>query len=159
MGTVEKVLDRLYDFVNEVSREFAGTNRFGLGDAYCLTFAEAEVAMAAAERLAGGWQGFEGELGVHCPMSLAVHKGVFYAFRSYLYGRGIEVAAAVERASRNVPGGGPSVLLTGQVREELIGTSWDERLERVELEAAPPRLAKLEIYRLGPPRTPSRETS
>lgn len=158
MATVEKILDRLYDFVRDVSRGFGGTNRFGIADSYCLTFSEAGQALAAAERLAVDWQGFERELGVHCPMSVAVHKDVFYAFRSYLYGRGIAVATAVERAS-HVQGRGPSVLLTGQVRDELIGTSWDERLERVELEAKPPRLAKIEIYRLCAPRTPSLETS
>ena len=52
LATVEKILDRLFELVSSVCRECGGTTRFGQGDAYCLTFPEARLAMAAGEALA-----------------------------------------------------------------------------------------------------------
>jgi hypothetical protein len=90
-------------------------------------------------------------------MSVGVHKGVIYAFRSFLYGRDIDIAAAVERLSRHVPRGEPTILLTGTVRRDLAGTAWDERLEPLDsggnlLEAARSlrgtQYADVEVYRV-----------
>ena len=40
----------MFGLTNRVAGKFSGTVRFSSGDAYCLTFADASLAMAAAER-------------------------------------------------------------------------------------------------------------
>jgi hypothetical protein len=41
------------------------------------------------------------------------------------------------------------VFVTGQVQRDLMGTAWDERFQRIDVEPSTPRLADIEIYRLG----------
>ena len=105
--------------------------------------------MAAAERLSESWGTFVRQEKLPCHMNVAVHQGMLYAFRSYLYGPGINVATQVERASAGVlaPDEG-SIFVTGEVRSGLAGTVWDTRLEPVDVRLASPRFAKIEIYRL-----------
>ena len=150
MTTVEKILETLFGLTNRVAGEFSGTVRFSAGDAYYLTFADASLAMAAAERLSESWGAFVRQEKLPCHMNVALHQGMLYAFRSYLYGPGINVASQVERASAGVlaPDEG-SIFVTGEVRSELAGTVWETRLELVDLRLASPRFAKIEIYRLG----------
>jgi class 3 adenylate cyclase len=150
MTTVERVLETLFVLTNRVAGEFSGTVRFNAGDAYYLTFADASLAMAAAERLSESWGAFIRQETLPCHMNVAVHQGMLYAFRSYLYGPGIDIATQVERASAGVlaPGEG-SIFVTGEVRSKLAGTVWEARLEMVNISSASPRLAKTKIYRLG----------
>ena len=150
MTTVEKILETLFGLTNRVVGEFSGTVRFSAGDAYCLTFADASLAMAAAERLSESWGAFVRQENLPCHMNVAVHQGMLYAFRSYLYGPGIDIAMQVERASAGVlaPDEG-SIFITGEVRSGLAGTVWDTRLEPVDVRLASPRFAKIEVYRLG----------
>jgi class 3 adenylate cyclase len=145
---VEKSLDRLLDLVGRACLEFGGTNRFNAGDGYCLTFPDASLAMAAVERLAEEWGTFERCEGLHCPLKVVVHLGVLYAFRSYLYGDGLNVAEGIERATSRLLPGNTSIFVTGQVRQDLVGTPWDERLQPVAVRSTDPRLAEIEIYRL-----------
>ena len=148
MTTVEKTLETLFTLCNLVTREFSGTVRFSAGDLYCMTFADASLAMAAAERLSETWSAFVREEKLSCAVNVAVHQGVLYAFRSYLYGPGIDVASNVETASKGMlaPGEG-SVFVTGEVRGRLVGTAWETRLEATGIRS--PRLPNIEIYRLG----------
>jgi hypothetical protein len=81
-------------------------------------------------------------------MNVVVHKGALYAFRSYLYGDGLNVAVWVESATSRLPPRNGSIFVTGQVRRDLAGTPWDERLQRVDVQPTNPRLAEIEIYRL-----------
>jgi hypothetical protein len=103
--------------------------------------------MAAVERLAQEWDTFERGKGLGCPINIAVHKGELYAFRSFLYGNDLNVAVWVERAAR-LPPGDPSIFVTGQVRRDLAGTPWDERLPAADIQPLTPQLAEIEIYRL-----------
>jgi hypothetical protein len=74
-------------------------------------------------------------------------QGVLYAFRSYLYGPGLDVASSVERASAGVLAPDESsIFATGEVRSNLAGTVWETRLEMVDVR--PSRHPKIEIYRL-----------
>jgi hypothetical protein len=81
-------------------------------------------------------------------MKVVVHQGVLYAFRSYLYGDGLNVAMGVERVTSRLPTGNTVIFVTGQVRRDLVGTPWAERLQRVDVSPTNPRLAEIEIYRL-----------
>jgi hypothetical protein len=70
-------------------------------------------------------------------MNVAVHKGVLYAFRSYLYSRDLAVAVAVESATSRLPPGETSIFVTRQVQRDLGGTPWEERLQSVDVRPAP----------------------
>jgi class 3 adenylate cyclase len=149
MAVVEQILDRLLEMVGGVCREFGGTNRVGEADSYCLTFSDPGLTLAAVERLAEEWGAFERREGLRCPMNVAVHKGVLYAFRSYLYSRDLAVAVAVENATSRLPPGALSIFVTEQVRRDLAETPWEQRLQPVAVQPTSPRLAWVEIYRLG----------
>ena len=148
LAGVEKILDRLFELVSSVCRECSGTTRFGEGDAYCLTFPEARLAMAAGECLAQEWGTFERHEGLHCPMNMVVHKGVLYAFRSYLWSSDLNVAFQVDRATHHVSPGDTLIFVTGQVRQDLVETPWDKRLQPFAIESTVPQLAEIEVYRL-----------
>ena len=148
MTTVEKILETLFALTREVAREFGGTVRFSVADSYCLTFVDASPAMAAAERLSESWSAFVRQEKLPCPVNVALHQGTLYAFRSYLYGPGLDVASRVEGVSARVlaPDEG-SIFVTGEVRGRLAGTPWEARLEPAEIRS--PRFPDIEIYRLA----------
>jgi len=75
-----------------------------------------------------------------------------YAFRSYLFGSGLEVTSGVERASTRAlsPGEG-GIFLTGEARKGLAGPGWDARFRRVDVGPDDRRLTDVEIYRLREP--------
>jgi class 3 adenylate cyclase len=149
MSLVERILDRLLELVGRVCSDFSGTHRSTTGDAYLLTFPDAARAMAAVERLAEGWNAFQHHEGILCSMNVAVHKGDLYAFRSYLLSRDINLAFNVETATSRLESSGASIFITGRVRRDLAGTSWDERLRPADIGPRSPRLAEIEIYRVG----------
>ena len=148
MTTVEKLLDTLMELIDGVSQEFGGMVRFNTGDSYCVTFAEADPAVAAAERLSEGWDAFVRREKLSCPINMSVHRGTLYAFRSFLYGDALNVASRIVSASSSVlaPNEG-SIFVSGEVRHDLAGTMWDARLELTDVR--PRGHPKSEIYRLG----------
>jgi class 3 adenylate cyclase len=148
MTDVEKILDRLHELVGNVCRDFNGATRLSAGDSYCLTFSDPILAIAAVERLAEEWRTPGRREGSRCPMSVAVHKGVLYAFRDFLYSPDLNIAAAVERVASRTSPGDTVVFVTGQVRRDLMGTAWDERFQRLDVKPSAPQLANIEIYRL-----------
>ncbi len=145
---VEKILDRLYELVARVCREFGGTNRFEAGDSYCLTFPNPGLAITAVERLASEWDTFRRREGTPCPINVAVHKGRLHAFRSFLFSSDLNVAIAVEGATSRIPSDDTSIFVTGEVRRDLDGTVWGERLQPIDLRPTSPRLTAISIYRL-----------
>ncbi len=145
---VEKVLDSLLELVDRVCRECDGTSRFSAGDAYCLTFPDATRAMAAVEHLADAWGTFARREGLHCPINVVVHKGTLYAFRSYLWSDDLNVAFGVDRVTHRLPPGDTWIFVTGPVRQALVATPWNQRLQPVALESTAPQLAEVEVYRL-----------
>jgi class 3 adenylate cyclase len=149
VSVVERILDGLLELVGRVCLDFSGTHRSTTGDAYLLTFPDATRAMAAVERLAEGWNAFQHREGIRCSMNVAVHKGDLFAFRSYLLSRDINLTFNVERATGRLESSGTSIFITGRVRKDLAGTSWEKRLRPVDISPSSPRLAEIEIYRVG----------
>jgi class 3 adenylate cyclase len=149
MIEVERVLDRLRELVGTVCRDFNGANRASAGDAYFLTFPDAGLAMGAAERLVKEWNAPSCLEGSRCPMGVAVHKGVLFAFRDFLHSKDLSIAAAVERAAARLSPNDTVVFVTGPVQRDLVGGAWANRLERVDVGPGAPILAAVEIYRLG----------
>ena len=148
MTTVEKVLEALFTLSRTVTGQFGGTVRFSSGDAYFLTFTGAHLAMAAAERLSQSWEEVAFRETLPCAVNVAVHHGLLYAFRSYLYGPGIDVAVGVEDAAKDAlaPHEG-AIFVTGEVRTELAGTVWETRLMPTEIRLR--RYAETKVFRLG----------
>ena len=149
---VEKVLDRLLELINGVTRQRGGTVRFNAGDSYCVTFSTADDAVAAAEGISAEWASFVQAERLPCPVNIAIHQGTVYAFRSYLFGPGVEVASGAERAStRALKAGEGGIFLTGEARTGLAGPAVEARLRRVDIGSDDRRLTNVELYRLSPP--------
>jgi class 3 adenylate cyclase len=145
---VEKILDYLLELVERVCRECDGTSRFSAGDAYCVTFPDAMLAMAAVEHLAAAWGTFARDEGLRCPINVVVHKGTLYAFRSYLWSGDLNVAFGVDRATHRLPPRDTWIFVTGPVRQDLEATPWAKRLQPVDLGPTAPQLAAVAVYRL-----------
>jgi len=145
---IERILDQLLELVGQACAEFSGTHRSTTGDSYLLTFPDAALAMAGVERLAERWITFQHHEGIRCPINAVVHKGLLYAFRSYLLSPDINLAANLERATSRLESGDASIFISGSVREGLVGTPWEGRLQPVDVGQSSPRLGGIEIYRL-----------
>jgi len=149
MTQVEKILDRLRELVGIVCRDFGGATHYSVGDSYYLTFPDARLAITAVQRLAEEWRAPGHREGAFCPMGVAVHKGVLYAFRDFVYSRDVNITAAVERVASRLSPADTIVLVTGQVRDDLVDSEWGERFHRIDVGPTVPVLADIEIYRLG----------
>jgi class 3 adenylate cyclase len=147
--TIERLLDALDTVTHETALEFDGTIRFNLGDSYCITFADAGQAIAGAERLSRSWAAKHQEL-LGCAISIGLHRGAIYTFRSFLYGRDVWIASRLQEASAKLLESGENgIFITGSVRDALFGTPWHNRLHSVELSPLPAWfLAGIEFYRL-----------
>jgi len=150
IAAIERVLDALHELIGGVARACDGTVRFSAGDSYCLTFTAAQQAMTAAEQLREGWAARDRQQALGCALNMALHQGVLYAFRSYFFGRGVEIASQLESAASALlaPGEG-GIFVTGAVRAHLAQTAWHNRLlpVAVQLRRGPP--GGIEVYRLA----------
>jgi class 3 adenylate cyclase len=149
LTTVEEILDALLDNVDRVTRRFDGTVRFGIGDAYWLTFDEADRAIGAAESLVAAWQAFARGRPHNCPINIAVHRGTVHAFRTFLYGDALNTGWEVQAATSALLAPGESgVFVTDAVRDAVTDLRWHNRLVPVAVNFARPRYAAKAVYRL-----------
>jgi len=133
-ASVERILDALETVTRGVAREFGGTIRFNQGDSYCVTFTEAGQAIAGAERLNRNWDVIRHQEKFDCPISIGLHRGALYAFRSFLYGRDLWITSRLQSDSAKLLTGRESgVFVTDAVCNALYGTSWHRLLEPVAL--------------------------
>jgi class 3 adenylate cyclase len=148
-ATVERILDALDALTRGNAQELGGTVRFNLGDSYCVTFAEATLAVTWAERLIRSWDAIRHQEQFGCPISIGMHRGALYTFRSFLYGRDVWIAHELQSASakllRSEENG---IFVTAAVRSALFGTPSHNRLRPVALRPLPAALAEIEVYRL-----------
>jgi class 3 adenylate cyclase len=147
---IENVLDTLDMLIHRVAREFEGTIRFSVGDTHCLTFTEAPHLIAAADNLSKDWATADREMTLGHAINIVIHCGEMRAFRSFLHGEGMSVVRGVQKASLNIladrEGG---VFVTSAVRDGLVGTPWQDRLELVAVNLGDhPRFLGLDVYRL-----------
>jgi hypothetical protein len=123
--------------------------RFNVGDSYCVTFSEAAQAIAGAERLTRNWEATRRQGQFGCTVSIGLHRGTLYAFRSFLYGRDVWVASQLQGASAKLLESDENgIFATGAVRSALLGTPSHNRFRPVTLQPVPKALAGIEIYRL-----------
>ena len=149
IATVERILDALDAQARGSAQEFGGTVRFNLGDSYCVTFAEAAQAIGWAERLTRSWEAIRHQQQFGCTISIGLHRGTLYTFRSFLYGRDVWTASQLQSASAKLLGSGENgVFVTAAVRKALFGTPSHNRLHPIELLPLPAALAGMEVYRL-----------
>lgn len=139
---------------NQICEQFAGTIRQIGGDQCFMTFSDADMAIAGLNRLCAMWEKFlaDKKLTGKIPMVIGVHKGEVYLFQSIIYGQDIVVAARVVqlalagRLSQQEKG---CLLISGDVRSDLIGTEWKNQLRKIEL-SRDNRLAQkgIDVYEL-----------
>ena len=148
-ATVERILDALDALTRRSAQELGGTIRFNLGDSYCVTFDEAAQAIAWAERLTRNWDAIRHQEQFGCTISIGLHRGTLYTFRSFLYGHDVWIASQLQTASAKLLGSDENgIFVTGAVRSALFGTPSHNRLQPVTLLPLPQPLAGIEIYRL-----------
>jgi class 3 adenylate cyclase len=149
IGAIEHVLDTLDALVADAIRGFAGTIRVANGDSYILTFPDASSAVAAAEKLGREWAISSHEHGFDVAINICLHRGTFHAFRSYLYGPGLDIPGAVLPASiRRLGGSEPNILVTSEMEEALIGSPWHGRLELLFSDLDIHRAVAVMVFRL-----------
>ena len=149
-ATVERILDALDALARGSAHELGGTVRFNLGDSYCVTFAEATQAIAWAERLTRSWDAIRHREQFGCTISIGLHRGTLYTFRSFLYGRDVWIASQLQSASGKLLGSEENgIFVTAAVRNALFGTPSHNRLQPIALlPVLPAALAGIEVYRL-----------
>jgi class 3 adenylate cyclase len=147
--TVERILDALDGVIRATAQEFGGTVRFNVGDSYCVTFAEAAHAVAGAERLARSWDAIRHPEQFGCTISIGLHRGTLYAFRSFLYGRDVWIASQLQSASAKLLETDENgIFVTDAVCSALLDTQSYNRLQPVTLRPLPAALLGIEVYRL-----------
>lgn len=148
-ATVERILDALDAVTRGIAQEFGGAVRFNLGDSYCLTFTDAAQAVSGAERLTRNWEAIREREEFGCTISIGLHRGTLYTFKSFLYGRDVWIASRLQNASaRLLHRHEYGIFVTGAVRNALLGNPSHNRFQPVALASPPAALAGLEIYRL-----------
>jgi adenylate cyclase len=148
-ATVERMLDALDALTRGSAQEFGGTVRFNLGDSYCVTFAEPAQAIAWTEHLTRSWDAIRHQEQFGCTISIGLHRGSLYTFRSFLYGRDVWIASQLQSASAKLLASGENgIFVTAAVRNALFGTPSHNRLQPVALLPLPAALAGIEVYRL-----------
>lgn len=148
-ATVERILDALDALARGSAQELGGTVRFNLGDSYCVTFAEAAQAIAWAEHLTRSWEAIRHQEQFGCTISIGLHRGTLYTFRSFLYGRDVWIASQLQSASAKLLGSEENgIFVTASVRSALFGTPSHNRLQPIALLPLPAALAGIEIFRL-----------
>jgi class 3 adenylate cyclase len=151
-ATVERILDALDTLMRGSAQEFGGSVRFNVGDSYCVTFAEALPAIAWAERLTLRWDAIRHQEQFGCTISIGLHRGTLYTFRSFLYGRDVWTTSQLQSASAKLLEDGENgIFVTAAVRTALFGTPLHNRLQPVTLFPLPKALAGIEVYRLCSP--------
>ncbi|WP_449383413.1 adenylate/guanylate cyclase domain-containing protein [Bradyrhizobium sp. UFLA05-112] len=150
VAKIERILDMLDAVTYGTAQEFGGTVRFNLGDSYCITFAEAGRAMAGAERSIRKWDAIRHLEQFDCTISIGLHRGTLYAFRSFLYGRDVWIASQLQSASSKLLTSEENgIFVTNAVRSALLGTPWHNRLQPVDLQPLlTPQLVGIAAYRL-----------
>src|SRR5262249_22495456 len=84
-----------------------------------------------------------------CTVSIGLHRGTLYAFRSFLYGRDAWIASQLQSASAKLLQSHENgIFVTGAVRSALSGTPSHNRFQPVRLQPLPRALAGIEVYRL-----------
>src|SRR6516165_5054302 len=137
-AAVERILDALDALARGGAQELGGIVRFNLGDSYCVTFAEATQAIAWAERLTRSWDAIRHREQFGCTISVGLHRGTLYTFRSFLYGRDVWTASQLQSASAKLLGSGENgIFVTAAVRNALLGTPSHNRLQPVALLRCP----------------------
>ena len=131
---VEKLLLHHEMIHNLACEEFGGTTRLFLGDGCFMTFPKSQLALAAVEKLFVEWEKFVQVNAIPCSLKAGLHKGDLYLFRSYVFGRDINVAAKLEgMLSTYLTSEKCRALVTGIVRDELDDDVRRNRLRQVEV--------------------------
>jgi class 3 adenylate cyclase len=147
--TVERILDAFDSAIQVTAREYGGTVRFIMGDSCCVTFKQAETAMAGAECLTRNWEVARRREQFGCTISSGVHRGTFFVYRSFLYGRDVDIVSQLQGVSaRLLTSDENGIFVSDVVRTALVDAHWQNRLQLVRLPSVRAPLAAIDVYRL-----------
>ncbi|RZM78622.1 adenylate/guanylate cyclase domain-containing protein [Leptolyngbya iicbica] len=135
---VEQVLTQHELLHKQVCQKFGGDINMFIGDACIMLFDSVETALAAVDALVSDWQAFQQTHQVSCAMTVGMHKGDIYLFRTYVYGEAFHLASGVQvLASKLTPAASSRTFVSSQVRAEIQDQDWLARLHLVDV---PPKL-------------------
>lgn len=131
---VEALLIHLDALEKAICQEYGGTIRFLIGDAYLLTFTNAELSLAASDKLCQQWQDFIDTNKIECGLAIGMTKRDLNIFYSCIYGKDINIAGLLERVGRlTCPSLQQSSLIVDErIYQEVQGTQWENKLQRIE---------------------------
>jgi hypothetical protein len=100
--------------------------------------------------LTTSWDAIRHQEQFGCTISIGLHRGTLYMFRSFLYGRDVWIASQLQGASGKLLGRDENgIFVTAAVRDALFGTPSHNRLQPVALRPLPAALAGIDVYRLS----------
>jgi class 3 adenylate cyclase len=129
---VEQFLMEYDDRINEICEYHGGVIRGVAADEYFITFSEASQTLNAIEKLCQYWESVVERHGIG--ISILVHKGNLNVFRSYVFGNDIHFMYQLAQLSEifHTEKDQISVVTTAKIRDEIQGTSWENRFQRLD---------------------------
>ena len=129
---IENFLLEYDDLMNAACEEYGGAIRQINGDLYFMTFTEAKHILDAVAMICRNWKSIGKRFNIG--ISIGVHKGNLYAFRSYVFGEDINIAGFLSDAARLFKPGinEVSVVASGRIRNEFKGTERAGRFQKVD---------------------------
>jgi hypothetical protein len=132
IAAVENFLLEYDDWVNDVCDTYDGIIRNTAGDAYFLTFSEANTLFPAIEKLCTYWNRMLHRY--RTGITIAIHKGNLNIIRSYLYSHDINATKYLERlGSLFSEKEAISVVVSGVVKEDAKGTNWENNFQPLDI--------------------------
>lgn len=132
---VEELLMKNDELHNLICQEYGGIIRLIMGDCYFLTFENAEKAVTGLINLQRMWDNYSKNKGFPCEikMSVGIHKGTFYLFRSLLFGRDVNLAARIQSLASKTVGMCPRpLLISPEVFAELSNTDLEKYAKKAD---------------------------
>lgn len=132
---VEELLMKNDELHNLICREYGGIIRLILGDLYFLTFENAEKAVTGLINLQRMWDNYIKNNGFpfEIKMSVGIHKGTFYLFRSLLFGRDVNLASKIQViAAKTVGMCSHPLLISPEVFAELSNTDLEKYAKKAD---------------------------
>jgi class 3 adenylate cyclase len=130
---IELLLTQLEEYIKDICQCHEGRIQLIICDTCLLTFSDASSALAALESLQHQWDSFIKKHQIPCPISIGVHKGTLYLFRSTQYGQDVAITSRIASINnRLAPAEISSIAVSEKILQDLVGTVWEEKLHELE---------------------------
>ncbi len=136
VSEVENILNNLDRVHTQTCQEHGGTIRLIMGDCYFMTFPETVLAMEAIANIDKLWDEFrKGDPKYEKNrLTIGIHHGDLYHYRSALYGKDINTAAGLYSLAAKMTKKTDNVVFVSEsIKEKLADSPWVEQLEEIEI--------------------------